>query len=158
MSWELFFTYSMLFGISGGIMSQVAFSLLLDCIEDDINFIVALLTGTIGVGYMVFSCLSAYVLFNTDASWQVLFRYYSLGGVVIASLSLIVVCIDTNHKKNITHEEEELSLLALPDRLLSSSNDDATPVCMQKCMVGICYTAVERFKSSLCPISWASQR
>ncbi len=103
-AWEMFFTYSILFGFSGGILSQISVSLLFDAVPDDlVTMIVVSTNAAAGLGYVFFACFSAYALYTEEMEWQVLFRYFALGGLSITVMSVSFLWIDTQkHPTSIT--------------------------------------------------------
>lgn len=86
-SWQIYFTYTILFGIGGGIVSQASIGFLFDNAGSHANIGVAVVTASIGVGYIIFSCLAAYCLSSGLTTWRGLFRIYSCIGFLIVFLA-----------------------------------------------------------------------
>jgi MFS family permease len=104
--WEFFFTYTLLFGIVGGFIMQIAFGILVDVFEDDERaFAVGISSTGSGLGYMLFGCLAAnFVVIHDYISWRELFRYYSLSGVFLFLFALLTACfVDKDAEK--THNK-----------------------------------------------------
>lgn len=100
-AWQLYFTYSILFGVSGGILSQLSISLLFDTLPEDIVGLVVIGSNSfVGLGYIFFACISAYVLYGIDAPWTILFRYFTLAGLSITAMSISLLCAQRTETNN----------------------------------------------------------
>jgi len=115
-AWELYFSYSMLFGLGAGFISHLSLSIIIDIMEsnDEIAFSLAVSNVGTGVGIIVISCTVAYLCNVHDIlTVDELFRYMSLLGV-LAMLSSFVLYkyIDPKHHSIRSNEEnEELPLI-----------------------------------------------
>lgn len=63
--WKLFFSYSLLFGVGGGMLSQICFLYMFDQFKDEKNLKAAIgvSTAAVGLGYALWSCVAAYILY-----------------------------------------------------------------------------------------------
>lgn len=108
LGWEMFFTYSLLFGMSGGILSQISISLVFDAVpEEMVGFITVGSNSAVGLGYMFFSLVSAYALYTVGISWQALFRWFALGGVSITVMSVSFLWSDDLKEHNNNHDRRQ---------------------------------------------------
>lgn len=132
--YQLYFTYSILFGVSGGILSQLSISLLFDTLPEEIVGLVVIGSNSfVGLGYIFFACISAYVLYGLEVSWTILFRYFSLAGLSITLMSFFLISRHSAPSSHPTQQdiEEVQTLEAVANvteesPLLSSSSKDKT--------------------------------
>jgi len=63
--WKLFLSYSLLFGVAGGMLSQLCFLFLFDQFKDEksLKTAIGISTAAVGLGYACWSCVAAYVLY-----------------------------------------------------------------------------------------------
>ena len=63
--WKLFLSYSLLFGVAGGMLSQLCFLFLFDQFKDEksLKAAIGISTAAVGLGYACWSCVAAYVLY-----------------------------------------------------------------------------------------------
>jgi MFS family permease len=87
-AWQVYFTYTLLFGIGGGVVSQASIGFLFDNVGSHASLGVAVVTAAIGVGYIIFSCLAAYYLSSDIMTWRGLFRIYAVVGFMTIFLAI----------------------------------------------------------------------
>lgn len=97
--WELYFTYSILFGVGGGILNNLALSLLVDAMtsKEETAYAMSISNIGAGTGIVAVSCFAAYFT-NVEhiLSLDELFRYMALLGafVVVEVLAAFVIIGD----------------------------------------------------------------
>lgn len=167
--WQLFFSYSLLFGVSGGMLSQLCFLFLFDQFKDEksLKSAIGISTAAVGLGYASWSCVAAHVLYPTGIKfienvygqitstsgqytfvddqavpdierWRKLFRYYSLTGLIMASMSIFIFRIEyrVNLCSLFSRKPDPLviSLLDEGSKAMSSSESGVEEVQRKKSM------------------------
>lgn len=113
-AWQLFFTYSFMFGCSCGILSHLTMIFLLDTLDEtEVGTGVAFSHIGAGLGYMTLSFLAAYfTVVHQILTLDELFRIYALFGVLVIISSFISFLIlprgmEKRHVDRDDDEEEE---------------------------------------------------
>lgn len=94
MQWELFFTYSVIVGVSLGIMNHLSMAFLTDSFSsrEELSYGMAISNTGTGIGLIMVSCIIAYYCnVHEYETWEVIFRYLSLLSVVIVAAAAFVV-------------------------------------------------------------------
>ena len=115
MQWELFFTYSVVIGLSGGIMNHLSMAFLTDSLSsrEELGYGLSISNTGTGCGLIMISCIVAYYCnVNDYQTWQQIFRYLSLlAVVVIAAAALVVSQSPTDLTQKYASDQREVEVV-----------------------------------------------